>query len=386
MDNKGLLFVMTIFTYLVQIQCFSQDHQSIQTNLKNLVSFNRVSRQAPSDVDCRVNVRITAECTTSYGQSFINQISQCGTLGQDRAIEFEQGCRINAAGVRCGEVNISNVEASCRSSPTACPTECRNNVSLSQLQNGCCNSNFPELEEYLRSCSENGVGQLPSPCPPLSLNIPTSLSSNPSCSTEEDLNNMVSQIQCSPEYASVLESLSSNNCQALARENEIMCSMQDEGFCINRPINTAFEILTSATQNCPSTSECSPSCQAAINTINNNLGCCFNIFNATYVAGTAFSGLSFGFDNISDNGLWQQCGITPPGFCGSSPSPIPNPTPIPIATPVPTDTSIPSTSPSPNLIPGPNPTPSPNPSSAAGYTAISVVALIFLVISNIYFV
>ena len=48
MENKGFLFGMIVCSVFAQTQCFPPfdvSHQSLKSNLKNQVSFNRVSRQ-----------------------------------------------------------------------------------------------------------------------------------------------------------------------------------------------------------------------------------------------------------------------------------------------------------------------------------------------------
>ena len=306
-----LQFVMIVCTAVAQTQCilpFDIGHQSLQRNLKYQVSLNRVSRQVPSlSLEC-IHVLVNVQCTIGLSQSSIDQFSRCGTGGLDYIKNFEKDCRINAARERCGLINITNAENICFRSRTTCSSECSNSLTASVMQNGCCNSNFIGLQRYFSLC---GV-DVPSPCQP-SLNIPSSPPINSSCSTE----NMRMELLCSSGFAPMLDALNSNNCQALAREIEVTCSMQDGEFCIDLMENNMSDLLN-AVKYCPSTSSCPQMCQAAINTTNNNRGCCFNIYNTTFVAGTAFSFYAQPFANISGNSLWEVCGVTPPGSCPTS--------------------------------------------------------------------
>ena len=146
--------------------------------------------------------------------------------------------------------------------------------------------------------------------------------------------------QAPSDCSSSAECFYSNNCEAPARETLLRCSSRDGSLCLTQ-VSRASGALLNASQSCPSSSNCSSNCQAAINVLKNDLGCCFILFNTTFVAGTAFNGSGSLFATFSDSNLWQQCGVTPPGVC---------------------------------------------PSSAAGNTVFSVLAVILLVICNVYFV
>ena len=315
-----------------------------------------------------------AQCTSLFGQSFIDMISQCGSDGQELAIDLEQDCRMNAAGERCGSIDISDVEDSCLPS-SFCSSGCRESLNASVMQNGCCNSNFERLQRYFPLC---GI-EVPSPCPPTLVNIPSSPPINPSCSTSQDLDTLLRDIQCSSQYAPVLEALNSNNCQD--REIEIICNRRDGEFCTDQFRDALFD-LSNAVNNCPSTLACPSTCQGAINRLNNNLGCCFNNYNTTYVAGTSFSFSAQPYLTISSNSLWQECGVTPPGACSTQPTPIPTttPTPSPTSIPGPSPTSIPGPTPSPTSIPGPTPS---SALSAAGNRMFFGFSLVLFLISTI---
>ena len=295
MKNRVQL-VIVLCTWLAQTQC--------------LAPFGEDREQTPLD-ECK-SLAVSAECSTSFAQYFIDRVTQCNSLGRSAAVEFEKKCRKNEAGKYCGQVvnNVRNVETSC-----ICPTECSNSLIKLVMQNGCCSSKFDSLQSNFSFC---GV-DFPSPCPPTSLNIPTSSSSDPSCTATNDFISLLTEFHCSPEYLPVLDSLDSNNCSDIVQETEILCSKQDGEFCINE----LSDILTSpavlnAVQNCPSTKNCSSSCGESLNNVSSNLGCCFHILGTSFVAKKSLSDASSPFSIISNNGLWQECGIPPPAVCPSS--------------------------------------------------------------------
>ena len=75
--------------------------------------------------------------------------------------------------------------------------------------------------------------------------------------------------------------------------------------------NLNSPLFTSLVANCASSSSsfCSSSCQSAATNIENSYGCCVNVFNIS-VGGVQVPQLSYG--------LWNRCGVDPPGFCSAS--------------------------------------------------------------------
>ena len=187
----------------------------------------------------------------------------------------------------------------------------------------------------------------------------------------------LNSIECDSEIASALFI---DNCNFFDTFVRLRCSIRDGDFCANQDSDSISDFLIDPVTTCLSTSECSSNCRVQINRINNILGCCFNLYNTTIVAGTIYSMPASRYAIISDNSLWQECGVTPPGFCSTNPILTPSTAPTPISTPSTTPSPTPSPSPSLSI------TTSPSPSSAAGNTVFSVLAVIIIVIFNVNFV
>ena len=222
-------------------------------------------------------------------------------------------CRMNSAGDFCGSVDFISAQSNWNLSITtgsSCTAEC--NESL--IDAGCCFSNLDFLQDLFTLCDLN----FPSPCPE-TLTIPT-ITSDPSCQTDEDIFMLDTELTCSV-ASPILDSLNSNNCpSSFTRNFELQCSMRDGELCIKSAFdNSTVNELASAIANCPSVSSCSTNCEASLRNLSNNLGCCLNLFNSSYTMGTEF----FNPESstiVLDNDLWQECGITPPGSCFSAPS------------------------------------------------------------------
>ena len=68
---------------------------------------------------------------------------------------------------------------------------------------------------------------------------------------------------------------------------------------------------TRVESSCPTggSSSCPSSCQSAILTFRNNLGCCVNVFNTSALTD---------FIDVDDYYLWASCSVETPGFCTQS--------------------------------------------------------------------
>ena len=118
-----------------------------------------------------------AEC--SVAQKYINAFSRCGSLRNEFAINFENGCRRNSAGEYCRILEISSFPIACQS---GCSAACRTILT----NGGCCFSFYMDsATEYFNAC----VLDIPSACPSTSLSIPTS-SDDASCSSRDDFSGL----------------------------------------------------------------------------------------------------------------------------------------------------------------------------------------------------
>ena len=174
---------------------------------------------------------------------------------------------------------------------------------------GCCLNTYTDILELNFTACETAS---PSACPRSSLTIPTS-SDDPSCSTSEDLLRVATEYFCS-NGRPILDDLISNNSLKTARDFEDACRYRDGKNCLEviETSTVQYDNLTDAITNCPSTSSCSSACSNSLNGLMDSLGCCLNLFNASL--GESSKAVST-YSVISDNALWQECGITPPGVC-----------------------------------------------------------------------
>ena len=109
-----------------------------------------------------------------------------------------------------------------------------------------------------------------------------------------------------------VDSLRNSICEEFAQIAESNCFYRNGQYCSEQFSQTPTS-LTFALLACTSTSSCTTECQTQIRAINNDLGCCVNLFNITFMA-IPSSALA-PFRTISDNALWNACGVTPPGEC-----------------------------------------------------------------------
>ena len=126
---------------------------------------------------------------------------------------------------------------------------------------------------------------------------------------------LILELSCSI-ASPILDSLNSNNCPSEARNFELQCSMRNGKLCRDSAAdNSTITELSSAVMNCPSVSNCSTSCVTSLRNLNNNLGCCLNLFNSSYTMDADFLNPDSAFTTVLDNDLWQECGIATPGAC-----------------------------------------------------------------------
>ena len=284
-------------------------HHSLSSpNSNSLVSVNRVLRQAnAANLRECISGHIGAQCSTSYAQNYIDTVSQCGTLGDHAAMAFERSCRRNSGGEYCS-AGLYDVALNCLSSPTNCSAACRESL----IKFGCCSSTIVLVGDNIQQMLSKCVLPIPTECPPTSLNIPTP-SNNPSCSSIDDFTSILLRFHCSRKNIQLLQdSQNLNNCPEIEKAFLLSCSYRNGKYCV-QDIGTTELISTMV--DCPSTSDCSTACRSSLENLNENLGCCLNIFNFSLAENSFTAPQAKGFVTITDNALWQECGIIPPGVC-----------------------------------------------------------------------
>lgn len=90
-----------------------------------------------------------------------------------------------------------------------------------------------------------------------------------------------------------------------------LCSTNSNNARCYNLIGTLDSDATRVQSSCPTggSSSCSSSCQSAILSFRNNLGCCVNVFNTSALTD---------FIAVDDYCLWASCSVETPGFCTQS--------------------------------------------------------------------
>jgi len=136
----------------------------------------RSRRQATMDnlIYCGA-VASRAQCSTSYAQKVINDISKCGNRATIAINTIEASCRKDdVSGLFCGEA-VSYVSGNCTAA--TCTAACSKSLRLA----GCCvNDGESSYTQNLTTCNI----PMPSSCPRSNLRIPDIVQDN-SCSSEK---------------------------------------------------------------------------------------------------------------------------------------------------------------------------------------------------------
>ena len=157
-----------------------------------------------------------------------------------------------------------------------------------------------------------------SACPATSLTLPSSSQTDSSCSSIENFLRTTSRFDCvSQNIQPILDALRNNNCDEFAKLNELGCSFRNCQYCYEHFLSTdASSDLVDATRVCTTTLSCSSSCQSSLMNLNNQIGCCLNLYNSCLQVFETFLNTNISsYFTITNSSLWRQCGITTPGIC-----------------------------------------------------------------------
>ena len=262
------------------------------------------------------------QCTsTEYAQNFIDTISKCETYGRTTAIAAELLCRQNSNGDYCGSagIDISSVLEVLNVCSSSCSSSCRSALIALKNQQGCCLTSSPvfatsRLSVYFGYCGLSN----PSACPATSLTLPSSSQTDSSCGSIENFLRTTSKFTCtSQNIQPTLDALRKNNCDEFAKLNEFGCSFRNGQYCYEHFLSVdALSVLIDATSACPTTFSCSSSCQRSLKDLNNQLGCCLNLYNSSLQAYESFTSTDIStYSTITNYNLWRECRITTPGIC-----------------------------------------------------------------------
>ena len=265
-------------------------------------------RQADIEQDICYAKQVEDICTSGYYEDYAYVVAQCNRTGL--AIEIQDSCRSNSKGDICGIFGIDSqrFESECGSPPTTCSSECRELLTTTRAEWGCCmnifnSSNSDFSSDWFRYSlwSLCGVEPVTEQCAPSSFNLPKAV--DPTCTERELDERLHSHVLCRREY---IESQGALDSCSEEIDLERTCSVNRQGVYCNALPSFNF-LQTIAYTICRDTSTCDPLCIATLNNITDTIGCCFiTEFNSTMDT-TRLEYLSYEF--------WQRCGLTSPGFC-----------------------------------------------------------------------
>ena len=280
------------------------------------------------------------QCGSSgYAQRSVDVALSCGneTLARNTA----NSCAKSESGTFCGtatsrlisdQTELTNAFM-CTGAVTlgSCPSNCSTFLQSARSKLGCCINTY--------------INQTDGPLPALfndffdyrlwnlcNVDLPASdcgnsLPLNPpadaqTCTTSEFVRRSL-QYQCMPSVGQpLIDALlqSGSNCDSLATSLVDVCATNANGqrcgevISLNLIASASSDPLLSTLQSsCTSTTTCNSTCRSAVTNVNSAYGCCVNIYNTSNFQ-------DFGvprFPSLSYN-VWNECGVSSPGFCTST--------------------------------------------------------------------
>ncbi len=292
-----------------------------QINIEELTTggFSIKPTDLRSHTECG-KLRSKMQCTTSYGQNYINSLSDCGSYGSAHIHYTEKQCRRNENGDYCGVVltssSVSQVIIKNCTDHKTCTTGCAEVLRETLDFVGCCFSDSA-FTGYFNSC---GI-PIPPPCPRSSLVIPPT-TQDASCSMTEQFNRREYIAACES-MPPVIQALNKEaECQFLVQDHNLSCSIRNNEYCMiqlqafnKKNISAMMKAIHRAATHCTSEKTCSPQCKGSLSYIKDEIGCCINTFDAVTLNFRANYTTS-----IVNDDLWINCGIKRPKPCYSSSS------------------------------------------------------------------
>lgn len=283
-----------------------------ETRLPQAHSIHR--RQTTHEVEVICGTLLLTEwCTSGYYEDVAYLLARCNQTTSAR--EIRDMCRVNSKGDACGAILTftNGYEDACRSTyrTMTCTPECRERLLTVREEWGCCISVFNDSsnsigdKDQIRSpvwplC---GVELVTEECP-VPFDVPTEIV-DPSCNESDLYEQAYSRVGCRREYIDSLRDAvaATEICQDYFDLNSV-CAVDEDGEYCASGSNLGSQANT-ASYNCRETNNtCSPLCREALSNVT-AAGCCLiNEYN-----GTAFQSDFLSYE------LWQQCGLTSPGFC-----------------------------------------------------------------------
>ena len=269
-----------------------------------------------------------ASCDPNYGQRIVDIYLNCNGNYAINARSIVGLCSRNENGRFCYEFlansnrfisfNYTNsLQSNCPSlysySNYECTDLCRDALQNLKSNVGCCLNSFYNISAYDSTYQYTNAG-LWSACsviPPRVCQVSTltlgSATTSRNCSSAEVHKQLHTQTTCN---AQVFQPTLDIYKQCSRQVYEVFiryCGLNaNNQLCLVLLNNSYPQAVESQCQNY--TQGCTRSCHTALDTLKTALGCCVNVFNATYT----------NYRNTTDPALWSACGIPTPGFCPST--------------------------------------------------------------------
>lgn len=275
-------------------------------------------RQTDSGGRCS-QVAMREGCTGGVFEEYASLLLQCNSRSGAAAIH--ESCISNSMGFFCGSQSDdlfidTNNACGAGALPGTCTPECRDFLIATRARLGCCVSLFNDSSSTLYEpepfryslWSLCGVETVTEQCAPSPFALPQA-QVDPTCNQTVFQERLIADIFCRRDFIEALrDELSSEDCEdsMIIEGATQQCVVNEAGqFCSSQPGTSS--LIQAAFDNCEgTTSECDPSCTAALTNAVNTAGCCFiSEYNTT--SANPRDWLSFEY--------WQRCDLTSPGFC-----------------------------------------------------------------------
>lgn len=328
-----LLFCVSVLSFTRCVGTYNYGQpllESAKTGSKGLLK-----RQLPeADIISQFircgELAIEEQCNSGLLQAAAEVAVNCNDL--QMAQFFHNSCRRNSNGRYCDSgssflfVYTKDITNVCRNSTTVCSTECRNLLTRTRNELGCCinigqndSSNLiydPEPFNYTLWSNCN-VEPITEECTPSTVNLPQR--SGRTC-TPSSLFEQLNRVSCTRRYVEpVLKVLSATEgCDPIRQAALEQCGVNEFG-TLCAQINSSTVQISSTSLVCENTQMCSQDCMEALQSLKGTYGCCVNnLYNGSLdnIVVPRMDWLSFEF--------WVQCGVSTPGICEAKLNGVPS--------------------------------------------------------------
>ena len=254
-----------------------------------------------------LDIAVRELCTGGTYQDWATLALRCND--SEMAHSLQDGCSINSMGRFCLEPDLTHISDRCGISPTTCSPECRDLLTTTRAELGCCvkvlnrSSNVPPhfLYSLWSLCSMEPVTEdCTSP-----ITLPQT-EIDPTCTESVYRERFFSEVVCKRSNVEpVRAKIAAEGCED---RSQGVCSVNAAGqYC--GIISPNIALFQEASENCRDTTVCEPICMQTLSSITVTDGCCFtDEYNHTASQEPAR------VDWLS-NEFWSRCGVTPPGIC-----------------------------------------------------------------------